>query len=68
MPGVRPGIKEFHLTYVAEAGPKVAEKKEPEKIETKQPKESAEPATGYPIEMRKVKEGEDDLDSEFERY
>ena len=66
--GVKPGAKEFHITHIAEAGPKVAKKKEREEFETEEPQEGAKLATGYPIDMRKVKEGEDALDSEFERY
>jgi methyl-accepting chemotaxis protein len=66
--GARSGVKEFHISHVAEAGLKVAENEEPGKIETKQPKKITESDAGYPIEMRKVKEGEDELDSQFERY
>lgn len=64
----KPGVKEFQITHIAEAGPKVAEKKKREKVETQKPKEGAEPGAGYPIEMRQAEEVEDALDSEFERY
>jgi methyl-accepting chemotaxis protein len=64
----KPGVKEFQITHIAEAGSKLAEKKERERVETQKPEEGAEPGAGYSTDMRQAEEGEDDLDSEFERY